>query len=123
MEVVLRTPFTLSTVSRRALLQSSLILVAGAALPKTVFAADPKSIVWGKSLEMTMIDPHTALVGSAWQLQYLVYETLTNMGDNFEVLPGLAESWDMPSPTTYVFHLRDGVKFSNGRPMTADDVA
>jgi peptide/nickel transport system substrate-binding protein len=123
MEVIVLKSFTLLAVSRRALLQSSLILVAGATLPKAVFAADPSSIVWGKSIEMTMIDPHTALVGSAWQLQYLIYETLTNMGDNFEVLPGLAESWDMPSPTTYVFHLRDGVKFSNGRPMSADDVA
>ena len=108
-------------ISRRTLLQTSVIFAASLALPRAVFAQDAKTIVWGKSIEVSMIDPHTALVGSAWQLQYLVYETLVQMGDNYEPLPGLAESWDTPSPTTYVFHLRDGVKFSNGRAMTADD--
>jgi peptide/nickel transport system substrate-binding protein len=72
---------------------------------------------------MTMLDPHTALVGSAWQLQYLVYDTLVTMGDHFEVQPGIAESWEQPTPSTYVFHLREGVTFSNGRAMTAADVA
>jgi peptide/nickel transport system substrate-binding protein len=118
----MRVPSPSFALSRRTLLQSGLVLAAGGALPRIAFAAEDP-IVWGKSIEMTMIDPHSALVGSAWQLQYLVYETLTNMGDNFEVLPGLAQSWEVPSATTYVFHLRDGVKFSNGRPMSADDVA
>jgi len=111
------------SLSRRSLIQAGAALAASLALPRAVLAQEASSITWGKSIEVTMIDPHTALVGSAWQLQYLVYETLVQMGDNFETLPGLAESWDMPSPTTYVFHLRDGVSFSNGRPMTADDVA
>jgi peptide/nickel transport system substrate-binding protein len=109
--------------SRRRLLQLSLAVGAASVFPKRLLAAEGKTITWGKSIEMTMIDPHTALVGSAWQLQYLVYETLVQMGDNFEPLPGLAASWNTPSPTTYVFHLRDGVTFSNGRAMTADDVA
>jgi len=113
----------LPSLSRRNLLQAGAAIAASLALPRALLAQDKSSITWGKSIEVTMIDPHTALVGSAWQLQYLVYETLVQMGDNFETLPGLAASWDMPSPTTYVFHLREGVSFSNGRPMTADDVA
>lgn len=36
--------------------------------------------------------------------------------------PGLATSWDNPNPTTYIFHLRQGVKFSNGAPFTSKDV-
>jgi peptide/nickel transport system substrate-binding protein len=109
--------------SRRTLLQASAAVAASLALPRAVFAQEATSIVWGKSIEVSMIDPHTALVGSAWQLQYLVYETLVQMGDNYETLPGLAESWETPSPTTYVFHLREGVTFSNGRAMTSADVA
>ena len=70
----------------------------------------------------TGLDPQLAEVASAWQLMSLVYETLVTIGPDFSVQPGLAESWDTPTPTSYVFHLREGVAFSNGRPMTADDV-
>jgi peptide/nickel transport system substrate-binding protein len=110
--------------TRRRVLQTSAAAIASSALVgKIALAADAGgTLVWGKSLETTMIDPHMALVGSSWQLQYLVYETLTSMGDNFDVQPGIAESWETPTPTTYVFHLRPGVTFSNGRAMTAEDV-
>ena len=60
-----------------------------------------------------MFDPHTALVGSAWQLQYLVYETLMTMGTIFRPA-GPRRIREMPSPTPYVFTCA-GVKFSNGR--------
>ncbi len=41
---------------------------------------------------------------------------------NYDVEPWLAERWEQPNPTTYVFSLRKGVKFHDGRPLTADDV-
>jgi peptide/nickel transport system substrate-binding protein len=70
----------------------------------------------------TGLDPQLADVASAWQLMSLVYETLVTIGPDFSVQPALAASWETPTPTSYVFHLRDDVTFSNGRPMTADDV-
>ncbi|WP_240759352.1 ABC transporter substrate-binding protein, partial [Phytoactinopolyspora endophytica] len=70
----------------------------------------------------TGLDPQLADLAAAWQLMSLVYETLVTIGPDFEIEPGLAESWETPDDTTYVFHLRDGVQFSNGRAMTADDV-
>jgi peptide/nickel transport system substrate-binding protein len=70
----------------------------------------------------TGLDPQLADVASAWQLMSLVYETLVTIGPDFSVQPGLAESWETPTPTTYVFHLREGVAFSNWRSMVADDV-
>ena len=39
-----------------------------------------------------------------------------------KVVPDLAESWDTPDPVTYVFHLRHGVKFHDGRLLTSADV-
>ncbi|MCG5218388.1 ABC transporter substrate-binding protein [Streptosporangium soli] len=68
------------------------------------------------------LDPQLADVASSWQVMSLVYETLVTVGPDFTVQPLLAESWETPSPTTYVFKLRDDVVFSNGRRMTADDV-
>ncbi len=81
------------------------------------------TMVWGKPAELIEFDPQTSLNGVSWQLLYLVYETLVEIGPDLDVGPGLAESWDTPSDTEYVFHLRPGVTFSNGRAMTADDVA
>ncbi len=37
-------------------------------------------------------------------------------------LPGLAERWEIPDPLTYIFHLHRGVKFHDGRVLTARDV-
>jgi len=59
-----------------------------------------------------------------------VYETLVrydylNAKDyraELEVKPRLAERWEQPNPTTFVFHLRKGVKWHDGQPFTADDV-
>ncbi|WP_166351908.1 ABC transporter substrate-binding protein [Phytoactinopolyspora limicola] len=70
----------------------------------------------------TGLDPQWADLASSWQVMGLVYETLVTVGPDFEVEPMLAESWEQPDDTTYVFHLRSGVEFSNGREMTADDV-
>lgn len=70
----------------------------------------------------TGYDPQLADVASTWQLLSLVYETLVTIGPDFSIQPMLAETWETPSPTEYVFHLREGVTFSNGRAMTADDV-
>lgn len=71
----------------------------------------------------TGYDPQLADVATTWQLLSLSYETLVTVGPDFSVQPLLAEKWETPTPTEYVFHLRDGVTFSNGRAMTADDVA
>jgi len=111
-----------SDLSRRNFLQGATVLALTTGLAGKAMAAPGGTITWGKSIEATMLDPHTALVGSSWQLQFLVYETLTAMGDGFTVKPGLAESWETPSPTEYIFKLRDGVTFSNGRQMTVNDV-
>ena len=48
-------------------------------------------------------------------------ETLTVI-DKGQPAPKLATSWDTPDPKTWVFHLREGVKFSDGTPFTAADV-
>jgi peptide/nickel transport system substrate-binding protein len=53
----------------------------------------------------------------------LVYDPLVRKDEHFNVQPWLATSWDRPDPLTWVFHLRSGVHFHDGKPLTADDVA
>lgn len=53
-----------------------------------------------------------------------VYDQLVTVADNgLDLVPGLAESWDISDDgATYTFHLRSGVKFYDGTPLTASDV-
>ena len=61
--------------------------------------------------------------GSIWVL-YNIFDQLTTVNaDSTDVVPSLAESWDIsPDGTIYTFKLRKGVHFSNGMPLTAEDV-
>jgi peptide/nickel transport system substrate-binding protein len=53
----------------------------------------------------------------------LIYDALVKKDARFDLEPWLATSWERPDPQTWVFHLRGGVRFHDGKVMTADDVA
>lgn len=53
---------------------------------------------------------------------YAVYENLISLSPEMELLPGLAESWEMVDETTYRFVLRQGVTFHSGNPFNAEAV-
>ncbi len=51
-----------------------------------------------------------------------MFDALVTRTHDGEVVAEIAESWDITDPTCYAFTIRDGVKFHNGEPLTADDV-
>lgn len=52
-----------------------------------------------------------------------LFDALTRITPDAKVVPGLAKSWDVsPDGITYTFHLHGGVKFHDGRPLTAKNV-
>ncbi len=53
----------------------------------------------------------------------LVFDALVKKDEHFNLQPWLATSWERPDALTWVFHLRDGVRFQDGRPLGAEDVA
>jgi peptide/nickel transport system substrate-binding protein len=53
----------------------------------------------------------------------LIYDPLVRKDEHFNLQPWLARSWDRPDPLTWVFHLRSGVCFHDGHPLTSADVA
>jgi peptide/nickel transport system substrate-binding protein len=70
------------------------------------------------------LDPRGAFNADTAHVQQLVFNTLVSKGPNFDFAPELAESWEMsPDLTVCVFRLRRGVRFHDGRPLTARDVA
>ncbi|MGC1672164.1 MAG: ABC transporter substrate-binding protein, partial [Candidatus Acidiferrales bacterium] len=60
--------------------------------------------------------------GYSEHIDGLIFSSFVGHDDKMKVVPDLAESWDTPDPVTYVFHLRHGVKFHDGRPLTSADV-
>jgi peptide/nickel transport system substrate-binding protein len=60
--------------------------------------------------------------GNSWPVDQLSLETLVQLGPNNTLKPELATSVSHPNPVTYVYHLRQGVKFWDGHDMTSADV-
>ncbi len=72
--------------------------------------------------EPTSLDPAKVEDGTTIDLIQQVFEGLVIWSDKNEITPNLAENWDLsPDGKTYSFHLKKGVKFHNGREMTATD--
>lgn len=57
-----------------------------------------------------------------YNLAATVQEGLVTQDASGEIVPALAESWETPDDSTYVFTLRDDALFHNGDPVTAEDV-
>lgn len=73
--------------------------------------------------EWAGLDPHMTSSMTSLQILNNVIETLTFYNDDGKLVPWLAKSWEQSEDgKTWTFHLRKGVKFSNGREMTAEDV-
>lgn len=73
--------------------------------------------------EWAGLDPHTVSSYSSYQILNNVLEGLTFYDDDLNLVPWLAESWEQSEDgRTWTFKLREGVMFSNGREMTAEDV-
>jgi peptide/nickel transport system substrate-binding protein len=51
-----------------------------------------------------------------------IFDALVKKDDHYELRPWLATSWEQPDELTWVFHLRAGVRFHDGRPLEAEDV-
>jgi len=70
----------------------------------------------------TNLDPRVGTDAQSEFIDELVFDSLVQKGPNFNLVPGLAERWEVPDPQTYIFHLRKGVRFHDGRPLRARDV-
>ena len=70
----------------------------------------------------TNLDPRIGIDAQSEDLDGLLFDGLVQRDAQMNVVADLAQTWEMPDPVTYVFHLRRGVKFHDGRPFTSADV-
>jgi peptide/nickel transport system substrate-binding protein len=106
---------------RFKLLSASLTLAGVMAIAPGVALAAPLSIAIGGSI--TSADPHFYNAAPNNTLAMHLFDRLTETTPDIQIRPGLAESWTPISDTEWEFKLRKGVKWHDGKPFTAADVA
>jgi len=99
--------------------------VALPALIRPAIAAEPSTLRVAFAIQPATLDPQKMRVGGVdYNYVYNCFSRLTAQDAKLQVLPDLATSWDSSEDLkTWTFHLRPGVKFHNGKPLTSSDVA
>ncbi len=81
-----------------------------------------KTIKWSMQGDSLTLDPHAQNEGPTTQVSRQVYEALVTRGLDMTIEPQLATKWSTTDPNTWIFKLREDVKFSDGSKMTSRDV-
>jgi oligopeptide transport system substrate-binding protein len=69
-----------------------------------------------------VVDPQKSSFVNEIDILALAYEGLTRLDTNQETVPAAAESWEYNADATQItFHLREGLKYSDGSPLTAEN--
>lgn len=88
----------------------------------SVVYAEEKVLNLATASEPPTVDPALATDTTSGSVIDNVFETLTKVNKEGEIIPGAAASWDVSEDgTTYTFHLQPEGKWSNGEPVTAKD--
>ena len=95
-------------------------LVTGLALHAA--PAPAQDLAVGLGSPITSLDPHYANNSPNKAVARHFFEALIAYDDKLDLVPALATSWKRTSDTTWEFDLRPNVKYSDGTPLTAEDV-
>lgn len=81
------------------------------------------TLIWGHSETTQNLDIAQTGTASTLRLLQNVHDSIVSVDYSFKVIPNVAERFDVSQDLlTYTFHLRPGVKFHNGAPVTSADV-
>jgi peptide/nickel transport system substrate-binding protein len=108
---------------RSAALVAGLALVAASGLACGRRATPPDRVVVAIASSPVDLDPRVGVDEASQRVHQLLYSSLFRLDQQLQVVPDLALDWHMPDPRTYVVRLREGVRFHDGRELTAEDVA
>jgi peptide/nickel transport system substrate-binding protein len=84
---------------------------------------DPSTVVMIIESSPNNLDLRVGTDAQSERVGGQIFDALVKKDEHYELRPWLAMSWEQPDALTWVFHLRDGVRFHNGRPLEAEDVA
>ncbi|MCR5089736.1 MAG: hypothetical protein K6C08_09515 [Oscillospiraceae bacterium] len=84
--------------------------------------SDARTLRVALTSEPTTMDPTQTVDTWSSTMFVNIYETLLEVNEEGDIVPKLAESYEIVDDTTYDFRIRQGVKFHNGDEMTVNDV-
>ena len=84
--------------------------------------AQAQTLRWASQGDPQTMDPHSQNESMTNMMNGQVYERLTSRDRHLKIVPGLASEWQQVGPLVWRFKLRQGVRFHDGSPLTADDV-
>src|SRR5687767_5426665 len=103
---------------RRSLFAFSALLLAGPAL-----AQQPKTLKVVMHSDLKILDPIWTTAYIVRNHGYLIYDTLFALDAKLEPKPQMVESWTVSDDKlTWTFKLREGLKWTDGTPVTSADV-
>ena len=103
---------------------AALVIIASLSAPagcRKTEARKPGELFVAIEVEPRTLDPRYYTDAASSKIGGLIFEGLVR-NDGVSIKPGLAQKWETPSPATYVFHLRPGLKFHDGKRLTSRDV-
>jgi peptide/nickel transport system substrate-binding protein len=112
-----------------ALMTATALLVGAAACSDPTNGGSAANGASGQDLSVYLyqkpkrFSPLDTFGGAEGQVMSLVFDNLLSVNSSYAYEPRLAQSWDVsPDSTTYTFHLRKGLKWSDGKPFSSQDV-
>ncbi len=109
--------FSIHVFSRVLLLGFALVLFIA-----TPFSALAKTLRYSSADDIQTMDPHGSNLASNNRIFPSIFDSLVFRDKDWKLTPALALSWSQPNDKTWRFKLREGVKFHDGSPFSADDV-
>src|SRR5882724_11479072 len=83
---------------------------------------DANTVVMIIESSPTNLDPRVGTDAQSERIDELIFDPLVHRDEHFNMVPWVAEKWEIPDPKTYIFHLRQGIHFHDGTPLTSRDV-
>ena len=105
-------------------LLAALALAVSVLLPAAapVAAADPVVLRVGTTQDIDTTNPFGTALVSGYEAFQLTYNLLVDFGPNLEPVPGFADQWQRAADgKSWTFHIRSGMKWSDGQPATSAD--
>lgn len=96
---------------------------AASPVPTTLAGPKPGGVkIYAFEANPTGLDPHKVVSLASQNVLEQIYDTLFELDPDLNVVPRLAQSYEQPDDLTYIFHLVENAKFSDGTDLTAEDV-